>query len=84
MLRGGGLEVEVVEDVPSHVARGSLDEWWETVVRHVADARQVLERVRRRDGARIRAGAERRLGATSADGSLAVPGLARVALAVRR
>ena len=85
VLRGGGLEVELVEDLPLTWRAASLDEWWETVMDTSRMLSEVLARVGPDDAAEIRAGAERRLADhVGRDGSLAVPSLARVALAVRR
>ena len=85
LLERGGLVVETLEDVPLTWRARSLAEWWETVSDTSRMLAQVLDQVGPEDGARIRAGAERRLAAyVAGDGSVAVPGLARVALAVRR
>ena len=85
VLRGGGLEVEVVEDLPLTWRAASVDEWWETVQDTSRMLSEVLAGVGPDEAAEIRAGAERRLADhVGADGSLAVPSLARVALAVRR
>ena len=84
LLERAGLTVESVEDVPLTWRAGSLAEWWETVSDTSRMLTQVLERVGPADGARIRTGAERRLAEyVASDGSVAVPGLARVALATR-
>jgi SAM-dependent methyltransferase len=85
VLESGGLAVESVEDVPLTWRAGSLAEWWETVGDTSRILGQVLQRVGPDDRERIRTGAERRLASYVAeDGSVAVPSLARVALAVRR
>lgn len=85
VLRGGGLGVELVEDLPLTWRASSLDEWWETVKDTSRMLSDVLARVGPDEADRIRAGAERRLAAyVDQDGALAVPSLARVALAVRR
>ena len=85
VLRGGGLEVDVVEDVPLTWRASSLDEWWETVKDTSRMLSDVLARASADEAVRIRAGAERRLAPyVAGDGSLAVPSLARVALAGRR
>ena len=61
VLRGGGLEVEVVEDLPLTWRAASLDEWWETVVDTSRMLPDVLAPVGPDDAAEIRDGAERRL-----------------------
>lgn len=84
VLAGAGLRVETVEDVAIRWRAGSLDEWWD-VTRDVSRMlAQLLERVGSDDEARIAAGAHRRLERyVDADGSVSVPGLARVARATR-
>lgn len=84
LLAGAGLRVETVEDVAITWRAGSLDEWWD-VTRDVSRMlAQLLERVGPADEARIAAGARRRLERyVDEDGSVSVPGLARVALATR-
>ncbi len=85
VLRGGGLDVELVEEVPLTWRAASVDEWWQTVQDTSRMLSETLAAVGPDDAEAIRAGAERRLeGYVGADGSLAVPSLARVALAVRR
>ena len=85
VLRGGGLEVELVEDLPLTWRAASVEEWWETVQDTSRMLSEVLAGVGPDEAEAIRAGAERRLADhVAADGSLAVPSLARVALAVRR
>ena len=85
VLEGGGLEVEVVEDVRLTWRAPSLAEWWDVVCDTSRMLSQLVERVTPDEAAAVRAGAERRLERyVQDDGSLAVPSLARVALAVRR
>lgn len=83
-LLAGSLAVGIVEDVPFEWHAASLSEWWD-VTRDISRMlAQLLDRVDDEDAARIREGAERRLAHyVAADGSLSVPGLARVALASR-
>ena len=69
----------------SDVARGSLEEWWEAVI----DTSRMLSEVLPRVGPDDRAdsdgcGTAARRPTSGRDGSLAVPSLARVALAVHR
>jgi SAM-dependent methyltransferase len=85
VLQGGGLEVGHVEDLPLTWRAASVDEWWEAVQDTSRMLSEVLAGVGQDEAEAIRAGAERRLADyVAADGSLAVPSLARVALAVRR
>ena len=82
VLAGAGLRVETAETVAITWRAGSLAEWWD-VTRDVSRMlAQLLERVGTADEARIAAGARRRLERyVDEDGSVSVPGLARVALA---
>ena len=84
VLEGGGLAVEVVEDVPLTWRAPTLSEWWNVVCDTSRMLSQLVERITPDEAAAVRAGAERRLERyVQDDGTLAVPGLARVALAVR-
>jgi SAM-dependent methyltransferase len=84
VLSGGGLEVETVEDVPMTWHAPSFADWWDVVRDTSRMLSQLVERLSSEQAAAVRAGAERRLVRyVEDDGSLAVPGLARVALAVR-
>lgn len=83
-LAPAGLAVEVVEDVPLLWRAGSLGEWWDVARDTSRMLSTLLERVGSEDARAVRDGAERRLARwVGADGSVAVPGLARVALARR-
>ena len=83
-LERGGLVVESVEDVPLIWRGSSLAEWWDVMRDTSRMLRELIERVGREDAERIRAGGERRLAQyVQADGSVVVPGLSRVARAVR-
>ena len=84
LLTRAGLDVHTVEDVPLTWRARSLDAWWAIL----SDTSQMLARLVARlsesDVVAVRAGAKARLARyVAADGSLAVPGLARVALAAR-
>jgi SAM-dependent methyltransferase len=82
VLGGAGLDVLAVEDVPLTWSASSLGEWWEIS----SDMSRMLSLLREQlspdEVAAVREGAERRLERyVQADGSLEVPGRARVALA---
>ncbi len=84
LLGSAGLVVETVEDVPLVWRAGSLDEWWDVVRDTSRMLATLLDRLGPEDAQALREGSERRLAQwVEADGSVAVPGLARVALAVR-
>jgi SAM-dependent methyltransferase len=84
LLDSAGLVVETEEDVPLVWRSSSLDEWWNAVRDTSRMLSTLLARLSPEEGQMVREGAERRLGAwVAADGSVAVPGVARVALAVR-
>ena len=81
---GAGLAVEALEDVPVRWRAESLDEWWGTVSDMSPRMAVQLATLTDDEIAAIRRGAEDLLaGWTREDGSLEVPGLARVALARR-
>jgi SAM-dependent methyltransferase len=82
VVTGGGLEVEVVEDVPVTWAGESLTEWWETTRDTSRMLTVLLAQLAPADVAAVRARAEALLAEFVADdGSLAVPGVARVVAA---
>ena len=84
VLRSAGLTVETVEDVRLVWRSPTLDEWWAAVKDTSRMLSTLLERLSPKEAQAVRDGAERRLGAwVGADGSVAVPGVARVALAAR-
>ena len=84
LLGSAGLSVETVEDVRLVWHAGSLDEWWDAVRDTSRVLSTLLQRLGPEDADAVREGAERRLAEwVGADGTVAVPGLARVALAVR-
>jgi SAM-dependent methyltransferase len=84
LLGSAGLVVETVEDVPLVWRASSLDEWWEVVRDTSRMLSTLLDRLGPHDAQALREDAERRLASwVEADGSVVVPGLARVALAVR-
>jgi SAM-dependent methyltransferase len=75
----GGLEIEIVEDVPVAWIARSLEEWWETTCDTSPTLTQMLARLSAGDAATLRGRAEGHLSEYVADdGSLRVPGLARV------
>lgn len=82
VLAGAGLQVTTVEDVVVTWRAPSFDEWWDATL---DTSRMVAHAVATATAAQIdaiRAGASERLAQYVApDGSLAVPGLTRVALA---
>jgi SAM-dependent methyltransferase len=84
LVEEAGLRVEVLEDVVVDWRAGSLDEWWATVEDMSPSLGALLASATPDEQAALRAGAEARLaGYLAADGTLAVPGLARALLAVR-
>jgi SAM-dependent methyltransferase len=84
VLGSAGLTVETVDDVRIVWRSSSLDEWWEAVRDTSRMLSTLLDRLSREEAQAVREGAERRLDAwVEADGSVAVPGVARVALATR-
>ena len=84
VLEGAGLVVETVEDVPLTWRAPSLDAWWEISTDMSRMLAMLLGRVTAAEAAAVRRGAERRLARhVQPDGSLVVPSLARVALAIR-
>jgi SAM-dependent methyltransferase len=84
LLEGAGLGVAEVEDLPLTWRAPSLDDWW-TITKDMSRMLALLlERLTPEEADAVRAGAERRLERyVEPGGELAVPGLARVALAVR-
>lgn len=84
VLEDAGLAVETVEEVPILWRVPSLDEWWDVARDTSRTLALILGQVSPADADAIRAGGERRLEQyVGIDGALAVPGLARVALARR-
>ena len=85
LLESAGLEVASVEDVPLTWRAPSLAAWWD-ITRDMSRMLALLvQRLTAEEAEAVRGGAERRLERyVQPDGSLAVPSLARVALAVRR
>lgn len=84
VLRSAGLTVETIEELRLVWRSPSLDEWWDAVKDTSRMLSTLLERLSPEEAEAVREGAERRLGAwVGADGSVAVPGVARVALAAR-
>jgi SAM-dependent methyltransferase len=84
LVTEAGLEIGALEEVPVRWHASSLDEWWDTVRDMSPTMSAQLAEWSDAQAAAVRAGAERRLAEhVQADGSLAVPGLARAALAVR-
>ena len=81
-MLAAGLEIERVEDVPVAWAASSLDEWWETARDTSRMLTILLERLSANEARELRARAESHLLEYVADdGSIAVPGLARVVAA---
>ena len=84
VLAGAGLRVETVEEVAITWRASSLGEWWDVIGDVSRMLAQLLEEVDPADAKRLEAGARRRLERYAGeDGSVAVPGLTRVALASR-
>jgi SAM-dependent methyltransferase len=84
LLEGAGLEVHVEEEVSVTWRAGSLDEWWDVALDTSRSLAVLVTQLSSADVARVRAGAEERLAPFVDDeGAVAVPGVARVVLAVR-
>lgn len=82
LLEGAGLEVDVVEDVPLTWRAPTLRDWWDVARDTSRSLALILGRITPAEAEAVRAGAERKLERyVEPDGTLAVPGLARVALA---
>jgi SAM-dependent methyltransferase len=84
LVEGAGLTVQTLEDAPVTWRADSLEEWWESSL----DMSRMLALLREKIDAgqleALRAGAVSRLAEhVEADGSVVVPGLARVLLVVR-
>ena len=83
VVLGGGLEIQVAEDVPVSWAAGSLAEWWDVSRDTSRMLTQLLARLSDGQAATLRRAAEAHLEEyVAADGSLTVPGVARVVQAV--
>ena len=84
VLTAAALSVETVEEVAIVWRSGSLDDWWNAVKDTSRMLSTLLDRLNPEEGQAVREGAECRLAEWVApDGSVAVPGVARVALAAR-
>ena len=84
LLTGAGLEVERLEDLPMTWRAPSLGDWWDAVSDMSPTLTALVGQLAPDDLTALRAGAVRRLeGYVQEDGSLAVPSLARAALALR-
>jgi SAM-dependent methyltransferase len=84
VLESAGLTVESADEVRLVWRSSSLDEWGEAVRDTSRMLSSLLERLSPDDAQAVREGAERRLAEwVQSDGSVAVPGVARVALAAR-
>jgi len=82
VVAAAGLEIERVEDVPVAWAASSLDEWWETSRDTSRMLTMLLERLTPGETAALRTRSEALLRDYVADdGTIAVPGLARVVAA---
>jgi len=84
VLTDAGLTTEVLEDVTVTWRTPSLAAWWDVMRDTARSLALILERATPEEADAVRAGAERRLARyIQPDGSLVVPGRARVALARR-
>jgi hypothetical protein len=84
LLEDAGLRVETVEDVSLTWRAPSLEAWWEITRDMSRMLALLLQRLTPDQADAVRRGAARRLERyLQPDGSLAVPSLARVGLAVR-
>ncbi len=85
VVSSGGLEIEVIEEVPVSWVAGSLDEWWETTRDTSRMLTLLTERLSPGEVAELRARAELYLAQfVEDDGSVAAPGVAQVVLARSR
>ena len=85
VVEGGGLEIELIEEVVVAWAAESASAWWETTRDTSRMLSTLLERLSPAEATALRGRAEELLQEfTAADGSLSVPGLARVVVATRR
>ncbi len=85
VVENGGLEIQVVEDVPVTWEAASLDEWWEVVRDTSRMLTLLLERLSEEETTALRQASEAHLEEFVArDGSLTVPGVAQVVLASSR
>lgn len=84
VLEGGGLDLVSLDDVEIEWHAASLDEWWAVALDTSRMLAQAVASATAAQVAAIRAGAAERLRTyVREDGSVAVPGRARVALARR-
>jgi SAM-dependent methyltransferase len=84
VVEATGLTVERVEDVPVAWAASSLDEWWEASKDTSRMLSMLLARLTQDEAQALRERAETHLREYVADdGTIAVPGLARVVLATK-
>ena len=82
VVLAGGLEIERLEEVPVTWVGASLDEWWETTRDTSRMLALLLDDISAEQARALRTGAERHLQEYIAeDGSLTVPGVARVVAA---
>jgi SAM-dependent methyltransferase len=82
VVAAAGLQIERIEEVPVAWAASSLDEWWETSRDTSRMLTMLLERLTPDETRALRANSESHLKEYVADdGSIAVPGLARVVVA---
>ena len=82
VIAGGGLTIEVVEDVPVQWVAESLDEWWEATRDTSRMLTQLTERLTPDEVSLLRERSEQNLAEfVQEDGSVAAPGVARVVLA---
>ena len=85
VVEGGGLEITRVEEVAVTWAADSTDAWWETTRDTSRTLSLLLERLPAADVTALRTRAEELLAEFIApDGSLSVPGVARIVAATRR
>jgi SAM-dependent methyltransferase len=82
VVLAGGLEIQHLEDITVTWVAASLDEWWETTRDTSRMLALLLNRISPDQARALRAAAERHLQEYIAeDGSLTVPGVARVVVA---
>ena len=83
VVESGGLEIQLVEDVPVTWEAASLAEWWDVVRDTSRMLTLLLERLSDEETTALRQASEAHLEEFAArDGSLTVPGVARIVQAV--
>jgi hypothetical protein len=83
VVEGGGLEIEVVEDVPVTWSAASIEEWWSSAQDVSRMLTVLLSQLTDEQISELRRAAEAHLEQyLQRDGSIVVPGVARVVAAL--